>query len=197
MANQIKTFLDKQLLDNSSIDISPDVVNFESLLEGPKKFSDIIKEYTEDEIARAKQLGYIQGYTDAMTTNLPALSKIETTIKENFANVLLLISLVYNFSKKELQNLKIEQARTKLCSFDANFIDIFFVIDSSIEEEISFSNLLNFVDINFPGNKTLKEKKGHITLFFVNKKDKDIDYSSIKSDYPFSLKPVELLSIAS
>lgn len=143
--------------------------------DGPQDFKALLQEALE----RARQQGVketIDKVSEGITEHL----------KRHIYEVIRTVSLVENIVKKSLPNLQIKDCRSKFC-FDLGWINVFFVINSSLEDEILFSNLLNGIE-----QAILKEDNFIIETFFVNDREKEIDYSAIKNDYPFNIKPIEL-----
>lgn len=176
MEHRIKSYLNSReipnTLKNTSLSVSGDL---DSFFEGPQTFPVLLREALE----RARQQGVKE-----------AIDKISAGITENLkkhiSEVIRTVSLVDSVVKKTLPNLEIKAYRSKFC-FDLGWINVFFVINSSVEDEISFSNLLNGVE-----QVILKEDNFIIETLFVNERDKEVDYSAIKNDYPFTIKPVDL-----
>lgn len=176
MENRIKTYLNTKeipdILKSTSIAVRGDLDGF---FDGPQNFQALLQQALE----RARQQGVkeaIDKVSEGMTEHL----------KKHISEVIRTASLVESIAKKSLPNLQIKDFRSKFC-FDLGWINLFFVINSSIEDEILFSNLLNGIE-----QAILKEDNFIIETFFVNDKDKEVDYSAIKNDYPFNIKTIAL-----
>ncbi len=179
MTNRIKSLLKfehiniPQIAQKQSLHLRN---SLESLFEGPKDLSSILVE----EIQRAEKRGHKK-----------AIDKIKNIAKERIENYIfeisLIVSLAYHLANKKLKkDFRIVDSRAKFC-FDSEWIDINFIIDASPEEEIQFSNLLSNVKTLF-----LNEENLMIELFLINTKNKEVDYSALKSDYPFLIKPFKI-----
>jgi|GEM_PF-3201008 len=176
MPSRIKSYLNSKeipgLFKDTSLLISGDL---DSFFDGPQTFDALLREALE----RARQQG-IKEAIDKISAG------ITERLKKHISEVIRAVSLLDTVAKKVLPNLQIKDYRSKL-SFDSGWINIFFVISSSLEDEIAFSNVLNGVE-----QIILKEDNFIIETFFINERDKEIDYSAIKNDYPFTIKPINL-----
>lgn len=176
MENRIKSYLNTKeipnILRNTSLAVKGDLDGF---FDGPQKFQELL----QDALERARQ----QGIKEAIDKVSEGITE---HLKKHISEVIRTASLVESIAKKTLPNLQIKDCRSKFC-FDLGWINVFFVINSSLEDEVLFSNLLNGIE-----QAILKEDNFIIETFFVNDKDKEIDYSAIKNDYPFNIKPIEL-----
>ena len=175
MENRIKSYLNSKeipnILKNTSLAVKGDLDGF---FDGPQNFQALLRETIE----RAKQQGFVE-----------AIDKISESItdhlKKHISEVIRTASLVESIAKKSLPNLQIKDCRSKFC-FDLGWINVFFLINASLEDAILFSYLLHGFE-----QAILKEDNFIIETFFVNDQDKEIDYSAIKNDYPFNIKTVE------
>ncbi|MDD5226062.1 MAG: hypothetical protein PHV97_02625, partial [Candidatus Omnitrophica bacterium] len=70
--------------------------------------------------------------------------------------------------------------RAKL-SFGSDWLNLCFVIDSSLEEEKKFSGMLDSFE-----KAILEQKNMVLEMFFANDRDGKVDYTTLKNDYPFS-----------
>jgi len=176
MTNRLNSYLNSKeipnILKSSPIALSGDLDGF---FNGPQDFQALLRQA----LARARQQG-IKETIDKVAEG------ITEHLKKHISEVIRTASLVENITKKGLPNLQIKDCRSKF-SFDLGWINLFFVINSSIEDEVLFSNLLNRVE-----QAILKQDNFIIETFFVNDRDKEIDYSAIKNDYPFNIKTIQL-----
>ncbi len=176
MANRITSYLNSQeipdILKKASVAVKGDLDGF---FDGPQNFQALLR----DALDRAKQ----QGVKEAIDKVAEGITE---HLKRHIYEVIKTASLVESLAKKSLPNLQIRDCRSKF-SFDLGWINVFFVINSSLEDEILFSNLLNGVE-----QAILKEHNFIIETFFVNDRDKEVDYPAIKNDYPFNIKTIEL-----
>ncbi len=147
---------------------------FEELISGPQTFQYLL----ENEIAKAKQVGYESGYRDA---NTEIESRIKKRIETYISSVIKVGALAHSLAAK--LNVKITHFFVNFC-FDTGAIDTMFVIDSPVEDEILFSQVLDEAE-----QKILKEDKFIAEALFVNKRNKDIDFATLKNNYPFSFNP--------
>lgn len=175
MENRVKSYLNSReiptILKNTPLPAPGDLDSFFD----NQTFQALLR----DALEKARQ----QGAREAIDKISAGITEY---LKKHISEVIRTVSLVDSIAKKSLLNLQIKDCRTKFC-FDLGWINIFFVINSSLDDEISFSNLLNGVE-----QVILKEDNFIIETFFINERDKEIDYSAIKNDYPFTIKPIEL-----
>ncbi len=168
--NRIKKFLPEEIstvLKSASIP-----TDLEAQFAGPLSFQDVLSQ----EIEKAKDLGYQMGYEAAITDlNRFVEDKVEKYIKEIFK----IGVTVFSIAKDNLPGLKITHYLAKF-SFDTETIKVFFVMDSSAEDEISFSNLLNKIE-----QQILKEDSYISETHFANQNNNDLDFATLKSEYPF------------
>ncbi len=113
-----------------------------------------------------------------------ALSKIEESAKKQVNGYINLVTRVADFVINEAPKLlekagfRIIETRTKF-HFDTREISLLFITDSSLEDEITFSNFLMQTEKDI-----LRGENFVAELFSINKRDVDLDYDSINNDYP-------------
>ncbi len=151
----------------------------ESLFEGPKNFSTLLIQ----EIERVQQEAERKGYHKAIKDVESVVGK---ELEKYIFNVSFIVSLVYYFTQNDIKkDIKIKDSRTRFCP-DTGWIDIIFIIDANLADEIPFSNLLSNIEREF-----LQKQNIVLEMFYINERDKSIDYSTLKNDYPFTIKPFE------
>ncbi|RKY43983.1 MAG: hypothetical protein DRP81_06225 [Candidatus Omnitrophota bacterium] len=149
------------------------------LFKGPD-IRQLISKYVEYRIQEAKEEAFKEGYKEAIEKIKETINK---EIEDYMALVTKIVDLVYETAKKEFKDLKIIEERTNFY-FSSKWIKILFIIETeSSESEIDFSNFLNEVE------KVVFDKlKYACELFFLNKKNVEIDQDSLNNDYPFIRK---------
>jgi hypothetical protein len=163
----------------------------ESLFDGPKKLEEIYFDYiTEIEREKAYRQGFADGHAKGQSEAEENLnSEVRKRIEEYIAKVFQISNYIIRIAIETLNsdgnsNLKIIEPRARF-SFDKNKIQLLFLIEASIEKEIDF--------IKFCGNieKLILELEhdylANISCINISG-PKEIDYSLIKTDYPFCIK---------
>lgn len=180
--NRIKEFLYSSPIDFKKPSFSHRSV--EALFEGPKNYATILSEV----IAATKEKAEREGYKKA----LDDINRLAQKRVENYIfTVSLIVGIVHSAIKQGvIKNLTIIDSRAKFC-FDSEWVDINFVIDADKETEIAFSNFLSHVQ-----HVILEKRNIMIELFYLNERNRGIDYSALKNDYSFSVKPLEMKSHA-
>ena len=161
--------------------------NVESLFDGPKKLEEIYFDYIT-EIEREK--AYRQGYADGQSAAKDEMNlKIRKIIEDYIAKVFQISNYIARIANETLNpngsaNLKIIEPRARF-SFEKNKIQLLFLIEASFEKEIEFIKLCSNIE------KLIRDSEqnylANISCINVNP-PKEIDYSLIKSDYPFFIK---------
>ena len=168
--NRIKHFLPETvstILKSASVP-----TDIESQFAGQLSYREVL----DQEIEKARDLGYRMGYEDAITE----LHKfVEDKVQKYIGEIFKIGFAVFSIAKTDIPNLKITHYLAKF-SFETETVSVFFGIDSSTEDEISFSNLLNKVE-----QMILKEDKYISETHFANKKNSDLDFSTLKAEYPY------------
>ncbi len=152
----------------------------ESLFEGPQNFSAILTQ----EIVKIKQKAEKDGYEKAIADiNNFTKDKIEKYIY----NISFIVGLVQYLTINEVKkDIKVIDSRARFC-FDTEWIDIVFIIEADADDEILFSNLLsNIQHVVFQNQNLIVE------MLYINEKSREVDYSALKNDYPFVVKPAEI-----
>ena len=152
----------------------------ESLFEGPKNFSTLLIQEIERVQQEAERKGYQKAIEDVDRT-------VGKNLEKYISNISFIVGLVYYLTQDEIKkDIKIKDSRTRFCP-DTEWIDIIFVIDANPADEIQFSNLLSNMEREF-----LQKQNIVLEMFYINERDKSIDYSTLKNDYPFTIKPFEI-----
>ena len=146
--------------------------------------------YQNQEDLRALALDFIKFKVEKAKREgaTEAVKKISVEIikqMQSYANLITkIVDFVYKVSKDEFKDkeFKIIEGRTNFC-FETRRINILFVIDANFENELFFSNMLN--DIS---KMVLEEDNFIAELFYINKKNTDLDVSLINNEYPFVRK---------
>jgi hypothetical protein len=107
-------------------------------------------------------------------------------VEKYIYNISFIVGLIHKVASDEIKNFKIVDSRARF-SFDTEWIDLAFVIDSEFEDEIRFSSVLNRIQ-----NSVFLNQKRIIEIIQVNQKNKELDHSVLKSDYPFIVKPADI-----
>lgn len=147
------------------------------LFENHQIIKEVSSNYIKNEVEKAKKEGYKE-----------ALVKIARELKKKIDEYILFLTkianIVSNITKKEFktQELKITTIRTNFY-FDTRQINILFIIDGDIENEIRFSSILNEVE-----KAILKTENFIAELFYINSRNRKLDKNSIECDYPFFRK---------
>lgn len=177
MRNRVKSYINSEDIPTILSEVtfpSKTRLDLDSLFEGPKTFAELLRE----EIERAKRIGYKE-----------AIEKLKKDIQKNLERYITQVAkttyIVEKAVSKFLPGLKIIQCRANFY-FSSTAINLFFVIDAAIEDEITFSNILNGIE-----QAMLKEDNFIVETYFINKRGKEIDYDSLKNEYPFLLSPSE------
>lgn len=161
--------------------------NVESLFDGPKKLEEIYFDYIT-EIEREK--AYRQGFADGQSAAKDQMNlKIRKLIEDYIAKVFQISNYIARIANETLNpdnkaDLKIVEPRARF-SFEKNKIQLLFLIEASFEKEIEFIKLCGNIE------KLIRELEhdylANISCVNVSA-PKEIDYSLIKSDYPFFIK---------
>lgn len=156
--------------------------SIEALFDGPKDFAAIVAE----RIVRIKQQAEKDGYRKALKEVNDSVKKMAEDYIFTISRIVTLVHQVKNANIKD--DVEIIDSRARFC-LDTEWIDINFVIKADRKNEVKFSTILTEVKKDIFGqiNKIAE-------LFFVNEKQGAIDYSLLKNDYPFVVKPIELKS---
>lgn len=154
----------------------------DAFFEGPKNLSAILTDVVE-EIKSVERLAERKGYERAIADmNKAAKERVEKYI----FNISIVVGLIHTIAFNELKNLKIIESRARF-SFDTEWIDLAFVIEADFEDEVQFSNLLSRTQ-----SSVFEHQKRMIEIIQVNQKNMELDHSSLKSDYPFVVKPADI-----
>jgi len=165
--------------------------SIESLFDGPKKFEEIYFDYITDiEREKAYRKGYAAGHADGQSEAQNKMNlEIRKRIEDYIAKVFQVSNYIVRIANETLnpdgkENLKIAEQRARF-SFEKNKIQLLFLVEASFEKEIEFIKLCGNIE------KLIRELEqdylANISCVNVSP-PKEIDYSLIKSDYPFFIK---------
>ncbi|PIY82939.1 MAG: hypothetical protein COX96_04540 [Candidatus Omnitrophica bacterium CG_4_10_14_0_2_um_filter_44_9] len=119
---------------------------------------------------------------------LEVVEKITSEIKKQMQTyvdlVTKIVDFIYATAKEEFKDkdLKILVSRTNFC-FETKGINILFIIDASFENELTFSTMLHEV------SQMVLEQDNFISeLFYLNKRNIELDEDLIMNEYPFQRK---------
>ena len=181
MQNRLEKYLTSEI---NLFEKSPALTHksLDALFDGPKNLSGILTDVAE-EIKNREKKAEKKGYERAVADmNKAAKERVEKYIY----NISFIVGLIHKVASDEIKNFKIVDSRARF-SFDTEWIDLAFVIDSEFEDEILFSSVLNRIQ-----NSVFSNQKRIIEIIQVNQKNKELDHSVLKSDYPFIVKPAEI-----
>lgn len=167
--NRISYLLDPSGFSSQNIAVQ----SMEALFEGPQTFEDLLTETIKNKIEKARQEGFDE-----------AIKKVMQTTEKLLQDYILLITkigkTVTDISSQQFKEIGVKQFRAKI-AFDSRWINLCFVINASLEDEFKFSNLLNEFE-----RAVLNQNNQIAEIFYVNEKDRTIDYASLKTDYPYA-----------
>ena len=171
MENRIKTFVNQEIASSfSNYSLSSRL----KLFEGPQEIETLISKHIKDREQKAKREGY-----------QAALEEIGAEARKQIDQYIFLVNKIAGIvrdvvTKKFPENeLKILESRTNF-HFDSFHIDILFMIETSLEKEFEFTQILNAIK-----SFVLQEDQFVAELFYLNIRGKELDQCSIDNDYPF------------
>lgn len=161
--------------------------SLESFFDGPKKLDDIFIEYFTI-IEREK--AYREGLQDGKAAAHKEINEeIKKYVEQYIGKVIKVAHYVANLATEQLSKTQdkfvMDDARAKF-SLEKSKIQILFVINATFEKEIEFIKLCGNLE------KLLRELEQDylcsIACLNVGVTSQEIDYSLIKTDYPFAIK---------
>lgn len=171
MENRLKAYEPAKISEDFSSYLLCSRLN---LFQGPQDIERLVSDFIKDKEEKARKEGAEE-----------AVKSIITAIRQGIDNYIALITkivdFVYDAASKKLGSVdfKIEEIRTNFC-FETKAINILFIIDANFDNEFSLSFLLNEVE------KTVLQREGFVAdMLYINKKNVELDYNSINSDYPY------------
>ena len=138
----------------------------------------------------AKSQSFIEGYQTGVDKgyNL-ALKNIEANITKQLDNYILLNTKIADFIAEEikvkfkLEEFKLIETRANFYKFSGGLVNIVFVIETEIENQLWLASLLSGIE-----KKIFEEDKMICELMFINKKGKEVDTELLCCNYPFFRK---------
>lgn len=139
----------------------------------------------------AKSQSFFEGFKTGVDKgyNL-ALKNLEANITKRLDSYILLNTKIVDFITAEIkgkfkpEEFKLVETRANFYKFSEGLINIVFVIEAEIENQLWLASLLSGLE-----KKIFEEDDTICELMFINKKGKEIDTELLYCNYPFFRKP--------
>lgn len=141
--------------------------------------NNVISEYIEWRVTEAKKQAFVEGKKEAVRELEGLFHKEYEQYKDTIGRIVKIVSKITEDTFRS-GDFKIIESRTSL-SYEMQ-VKILFVIDTKVEDELPFVQLLNQLKKNF-----LAQDKLFAEIYFINQRSSRLDHSSINMDYPWGV----------